>query len=149
MKALRHMKILDLIDRDIIETQEDLTARLGEEGVKVTQATVSRDIKELGLVKAAVGDGRNRYAPPEEPGPEAAERLLRIFRECMVRVESSGNLLVVSTLTATADAVCEAIDGLGWREIIGTMAGERTVFLVVKPPEAAEEVRRRLEGLLA
>ena len=145
MKARRQRMILELISRRAISTQEDLTAALAEEGIHATQGTVSRDVRELGLLKAKAGDGRLRYVPQRQV-EAPADRLLRIFRECVLKVESSGNIVVVSTMTATADAVCEAIDGMALSEVIGTIAGERTVFLVVRPPEAGEVVTERLRG---
>lgn len=150
MKARRQMKILEVIREDVVETQEDLAQRLREAGIQVTQATVSRDIKEMQLVKVPTGDGRYRYAQPEEGALAAqSERMLRIFRECILGVEHSGPMIVVSTLPATASGVAEAVDGLRWREVIGTLAGERNVFVVVKPAEASAAVMERLRGLMA
>lgn len=150
MKARRQMKILELIRDDVIDTQEDLAQRLRAGGIQVTQATVSRDIKDLQLVKVPTGDGRYRYAQPEEGVLTAqSERMLRIFRECILGVEYSGAMLVLATLPATAPGVAEAVDGLRWREIIGTLAGERNVFVVVKPVEAAPVVAERLRNLMA
>lgn len=150
MKARRQMKILEVIRQDVVETQEDLAQRLRDAGIQVTQATVSRDIKEMQLVKVPTGDGRYRYAQPEEGALAAqSERMLRIFRECILGVENSGALIVVTTLAATAPGVAEAIDGLRWREVIGTLAGERNVFVVVKPPDASAAIADRLRGLMA
>ncbi|MHB9146068.1 MAG: arginine repressor [Symbiobacteriia bacterium] len=150
MKARRQMKIIELIRDDLIDTQEDLAQRLRAAGIQVTQATVSRDIKELQLLKVPTGDGRYRYAQPEEGTLTVqSERMLRIFRECILGVEHSGAMLVLTTLPATAPGVAEAVDGLRWREIIGTLAGERNVFVVVKPLEAAPVVAERLRGLMA
>lgn len=149
MKARRQMKILELIRQHRIETQEDLVDRLRQAGIPVTQATVSRDIKELRLVKASAGDGRHRYALPEESGASVhMERMLRIVRECVVGMDYSENTLVLSTLPATAAAVAEAVDNLRWAEVIGTLAGERNVFVCCKPKEAAPAVMERLRELI-
>ncbi len=149
MKARRQMKILELIRDEVVETQEELAERLRQAGIQVTQATVSRDVKELQLVKVPAGDGRYRYAQPEDPSHAGqADRMLRIFRECILGMDNSENLIVVSTLPATAAAVAEAIDGLHCREVIGTLAGERNVFVVCKPREASPQVIDRLKHLM-
>ena len=143
------MKILELIRDESVETQEELAERLRREGIQVTQATVSRDVKELQLVKVPAGEGRYRYAQPEDPSHAAqTDRMLRIFRECILGMEYSSNLIVVSTLPATAAAVAEAIDGLHYREVIGTLAGERNLFVVCRPPEASPQVMERLKHLM-
>lgn len=150
MKARRQLKILEIIRSGPVETQEELAEKLKQEGILVTQATISRDIRDLGLMKVPNGDGRHRYSQAEEPtGNPPGDRLLKIFRDCVLNIDYSENLVVVTTLTATADAVCEAIDGLRVPEVIGTMSGERTVFLVVRPTEAAAMVTRRLMALLS
>ncbi len=140
------MKILELIKNHIVATQEELAERLREAGIKVTQATVSRDIKDLNLVKVPVGDGRYRYALPQNRQElNHVVRLRRVFRECLVSLDYSENLIAVKALSATAPGVAEAIDSLGWEEIIGTVAGDNTVLVVVKPTEATPSVAARLE----
>lgn len=150
MKTRRQLKILELVRNVPVRTQEELTELLRQQGIEATQATVSRDLKELGLVKVPFGEEEYRYAVPEDHGADAqpGDRLLRIFRECVVGVEASDNVVVVTTLPATADAVCEVIDTLRLEPVIGTMAGERTVFVVVRPAEQASFVVERLRQLL-
>lgn len=149
MKPRRQMRILDLIRQHVIETQEELAEQLRQDGIDVTQATVSRDIKELKLVKVPAGDGRYRYALPEDQTMASQfERMLRLMRECVVNIDYSENLLVLLTLPATAAVVSEAIDGLRWPEIIGTLAGERNVFAVIKPKSEAKAVAERLRQLI-
>lgn len=149
LKPRRQMRILDLIRQHIIETQEELAEQLRQDGISVTQATVSRDIKDLKLVKVPVGDGRYRYALPEDQSQASqVERMLRLMRECVVNVDYSENLLVLMTLPATAAVVAEAIDGLRWPEIIGSLAGERNVFAVVKPKSETKAVAERLRELI-
>jgi transcriptional regulator of arginine metabolism len=149
VKARRQIKILELVRNKSIETQEELAEALQQEGIDVTQATVSRDIKELKLVKVPVGDGSYEYSEPEDQLKDIqTDRMLRIFRECVVSMDYSGQMLVINTLPATADGVAEAIDGLRWQEILGTLAGERIVFVVVKPGGAVPEVINRLEKLM-
>ncbi len=149
MKARRQMKILEIIQSTDIETQEELAEALRHEGIDVTQATVSRDIKELKLVKVPSGDGRYAYSQPENQLKNIqTERMLRLFQDCIISMDYSEQLVVINTLAATAQGVAEAIDGLRWPEVLGTLAGERTVFAVVKPSEAAPKVITRLERLM-
>ncbi|MDI3317431.1 MAG: arginine repressor [Bacillota bacterium] len=149
-KAERQRRILEMVQSRVIATQEELAELLGKEGFPVTQATVSRDIRELQLVKLATGDGRYRYAPPQEaPSPARIDQLKRICRESILGYDSSCNMVVIQTLPATAASVAEAIDVLHFEEVLGTLAGERTVFVVVKPPEAADRFLARLADLIA
>ncbi len=146
-KDRRRQRILDLIAAHAIDTQEELAARLEAAGFPVTQATVSRDIHDLRLVKVPAGDGRYRYAPSVSPDPDA--RLLRLFRDCVVSHDASENIVVLNTLPATAAGVAEAVDKLGLPEVIGTLAGERTVFVVIKPKRAVPAFLARIAHLLA
>ncbi len=136
MKMTRHAKIKEIIDKNKIETQEDLAAALRNEGIEVTQATVSRDIKELMLVKVPDANGHYHYAYPKEhnmlltPG-----RLERTFQDSIVSVKSTDNMVVVRTLPGTAQAVAYAIDYMKWPEILGTIAGDDTVFIAVANKE--------------
>jgi transcriptional regulator of arginine metabolism len=149
VKARRQARILEIVRQEIIETQEELARRLEQAGFPVTQATVSRDIKELKLARVRTGDGRYRYAPPEEPAAGVArDRMLRLFRECVTDFDSSENIVVLSTLPATAEGVAEAIDNLRLPEVIGTLAGERTVFVVIKPKRAVAGFLARLRQML-
>ncbi|MCL6595625.1 MAG: arginine repressor [Firmicutes bacterium] len=147
MKPRRQVRILDIVRTSLIETQEQLVEALAREGVHATQATVSRDIRELGLVKAPTGDGRVRYALPDT-GPTPSAHLLEIFRTSVLHVDHSGNTVVLTTLPATAAAVAEAVDSLHVEGVIGTLSGERTVFVVVKPPERSPEVAARLRAMI-
>lgn len=136
MKMTRHAKIKEIIDKNKIETQEDLAAALRSEGIEVTQATVSRDIKELMLVKVPDANGHYHYAYPKEhnmlltPG-----RLERTIQDSIVSVKSTDNMVVVRTLPGTAQAVAYAIDYMKWPEILGTIAGDDTVFIAVANKE--------------
>lgn len=132
MKMTRHAKIKEIIDKNKIETQEDLAAALRSEGIEVTQATVSRDIKELMLVKVPDANGHYHYAYPKEhnmlltPG-----RLERTFQDSIVSIKATECLVVVRTLPGTAQAVAYAIDYMKWPEILGTIAGDDTVFVAI------------------
>lgn len=143
------MRIMEIIRREMVSTQEELATRLREEGINVTQATVSRDIKEMQLIKSPTGDGRYRYALPEDRGPGPnGERLLRILRESVISYDYSENIVVINTLPATAASVAEAVDLLNAEEVVGTLAGERTVFVVVRPKEVAGRFVERMKNLV-
>lgn len=148
MKARRQAKILELIKTSVIETQEELAEALGRHGIPVTQATVSRDIKELQLNKVPTGDGRYRYALPDEIPAGSWDKRRRIFQESVLGVDFSGNIIVVRSLPGTAPGVGSAIDHLGWTEMIGSVAGDDTVLVIIKPVEATEEVAERIKGLM-
>ena len=149
MKARRQMKILEIIRDRVVETQEELAEELRNRGIEVTQATVSRDIKDLHLVKAPSGDGRYRYALPEDQRPSRqADRLRRIFLECLVGLDCSENLILVKSLSGTGPAVGEAVDNLGWPEIVGTVAGDNTVLVVVRSRELTQVVMEKLRNFM-
>ena len=148
-KIKRQNKIISLIQEYEVGTQDELARLLSENGFTVTQATVSRDIKELQLVKIPSGSGSYRYALPDESSyAQRKERIMRLFRECVISYDSSENIVVLNTLPATASGVAEAIDTLEAEEVIGTMAGERIVFVVIKPREAVGQFLERLRNLV-
>ena len=139
MKFQRHNAILELIEKESIDTQELLLQKLQERGFAVTQATVSRDIKELHLIKVSTG-GQYRYANASgkqdvEHGTEA--RLRNIFRESILSVDFAGNMVVLKTLTGVAMAATAALDAMKIEDIVGSLAGDDTVFLVMRSPEKA------------
>jgi len=149
VKTRRHMKIQELIAKGIIHTQEDLAKKLLEAGFVVTQATVSRDIKELGLIKVPGTDDEYHYAIPIEQHPSnIQERLKRMLRETVVSVDDSENLVLIRTIPGNAHALASIIDNSNWTEVIGTVAGDDTILLVVKPKEATGTVCERINGLL-
>ncbi len=148
MKIRRQMKIIELIEREEIGTQEELAEKLRQNGFDVTQATVSRDIKELRLIKVPTGDHSYRYGTPREPQPaNLQERLRRLFRDSAASIDFSENLIVIRTLPGNAMALASVIDGSNWQEIIGTVGGDDTILVIVKPKEAVEAVVRRFESL--
>ncbi|MBO8168228.1 MAG: arginine repressor [Thermoanaerobacteraceae bacterium] len=150
MKAKRQRKILELIDKYDIETQDELVTALRKEGFEVTQATVSRDIKELGLVKIPAGNNAYHYGRPQEQrGTNYERRLRRMFRDSVVSIDHSENLILVRTLPGTANAVASCIDNVVWEEVIGTVAGDDTILVIVKPKEAVPAVLERMNNLLA
>lgn len=148
MKALRHATIREIVENNIIETQEDLAEALSQREIKVTQATVSRDIKELMLIKVPADEGRYRYAFPVENNIAFLQpRMERIFQDSVVGMDYSGNIIVIKTLPGTAQAVAAAIDNTKWPDIIGTVAGDDNILVVVKPIDAVSKVLVKLLAL--
>lgn len=148
MKARRQAKILELIKHKVIETQDELAEALGGQGIPVTQATVSRDIKELQLTKVPAGDGRYRYAMPEEMPTASSDKRRRIFQESVLGVDHSENIIIVRSLPGTAPGVGSALDHLGWTEMIGSVAGDDTVMIIIKPKDVTAELAERIRGLM-
>lgn len=148
MKAIRHARIKDIIENTVIETQEDLADALRKQNIEVTQATVSRDIKELMLIKIPTGDGRYRYAYPLEKNMLFSKnRMVRMFQDSVTGINSSDNIIVIKTLPGTANAVASTLDYAKWPEVIGTVAGDDNIFVVVKPASAVAEIIKRMEAL--
>ena len=148
MKSARHNLILEIIDTMDIETQEELAEELKRRGVRVTQATVSRDIKELRLLKVLSEKGGYKYATVERAEKGMNDRFARILAESIVNIESVNNLIVVTTLTASASAAGEAIDSMKWSEVLGTIAGDNTLLIIARSNEAVEALMARLNTLL-
>ena len=144
MKIARHAKILELIENYDIETQEELAQRLCQEGFRVTQATVSRDIREMKLTKIATEKGRQKYAVITSNDTEVAERLTRVFREAVVKIDYAQNVIVVKTLDGMGMAVAVALDNMQNTEILGTVAGDNTVMCVVRSHNQAAVIVEKL-----
>ncbi|MBC7342192.1 MAG: arginine repressor [Clostridia bacterium] len=148
MKAARQRKIIELITQRPISTQERLTAELIEAGFEVSQATVSRDIKEMGLIKVMGRDGNYYYACPNPEAPNPIIRLKRLFADSVLKIDTSDNLVVIKTLPGVAHAVASCIDGIGWPEIIGTVAGDDTILAVIKNRKLAKQIHSRFSEFL-
>jgi transcriptional regulator of arginine metabolism len=148
MKAQRQQKILEIIEAGNIETQEELARRLEACGFSSTQATVSRDIKELRLVKVLGLDGRYRYAVSGAAEGAFLGRLRSIFRESVTTCEAAQNIVVLKTLSGLASAACAALDSMGLAAIVGTLAGDDTVFLVLRTSEDAENLVGEIQKIL-
>jgi transcriptional regulator of arginine metabolism len=149
LKTERQRAILRLIAEEPIETQLQLANKLKSKGFKVTQATVSRDIKELGLIKIPGKNNKYNYAaPPEHRVTNVLGRLERMFQDSVVSFEESENLILVKTLPGTAHAVASCLDNITWKEIIGTVAGDDTILVIIKPKEAVGEVMEKFRSLL-
>ena len=148
MKSIRHTRIKDIIENKVIETQEELAEELRKKSIDVTQATVSRDIKELMLIKLPTGDGRYRYAFPLEKNVVFSQsRMVRMFQDCVTSIDYSENIIVIKTLPGAANAVASTLDYAKWPEIIGTVAGDDNILAVIKPIQAVEDIVQRLKNL--
>jgi len=148
IKNGRHKIIRDIIENNNIETQFQLTDELKKHGFNVTQATVSRDIKEMGLIKIAYGENAFRYSfPVGMMAGNVYERAKRMFRDNIQKIEGSENIIVVKTLPGVAQAVASCIDGLGWKELLGCVAGDDTIIIAIRERDALNELCRRLQEL--
>lgn len=134
MRYSRQNKILDLIHNHDVETQDKLVALLKKSGYQVTQATISRDIKELQLVKTLAANGRYKYTVSAHQEQPLTERFVTIFKETIKSVAASGNIIVVKTLSGCANAAAEAIDNMNFPNLIGSIAGDNTIMLVIDDP---------------
>lgn len=146
MKTGRQQKILELIKDKIIDTQEELLRLLRECGYDVTQATVSRDIKELRLVKTLDSGGRYRYTSQQHDPSDLSSRFKTIFNESVVSVDSAQNIVCVKCYNGMAQAVCTALDNVQFEGVIGTLAGEDTIFLLCRNEENALALVNELKG---
>lgn len=147
MKTKRHRKILELIKENDISTQEELADILRAAGYNVTQATVSRDIKELALVKVSAGGDNYKYAMPPEVSVSES-RLRFMLKEFVVSYDYSENIMIIHTAPGNANAVASALDTAKWENIMGSVAGDDTILMVIKPKEAMESVAKKLEWYL-
>jgi len=149
MKRYRYNKIKEIVQNRAIETQDELAAALLEEGIEVTQATVSRDIKELMLIKVPTGDGRYRYAlSPEENVLLSRNRISTLFQDSITKVDNALNQVVLHTLPGSAQSVAFAIDHAKWPEVIGTIAGDDTILLISRDEATVELLLSRIAALM-
>ena len=148
MKIQRHAKIVELINQYDIDTQEELARRLNEAGFRVTQATVSRDIRELRLTKVAVDGGRQRYVVMNTPSSELDEKYLRILRDGFVSMDMAQNILVIRTVSGMAMAVAAAMDALNWKEIAGCIAGDDTILCAIRSADDTLLVMDKIQKIL-
>ncbi len=139
-KALRHHRILELVDREPLVTQEDMVRRLAQQGVKITQATLSRDIKELGLVKTAEGYAAPGTLVEAAPGPS----LPHLLREFVIDVREAQNLLVLKTPPGSAQPVASALDSESWPEVVGTIAGDDTILVIASDNKGCKQLAERI-----
>ena len=148
MKVARHEKIKELIQQYDIDTQEELASRLNEAGFKVTQATVSRDIRALKMMKVTGKDGKSRYVILQELPTELGEKYTRVLHDALLTIDQGQNILVIRTGPGMAMGVAAALDALNWEEILGSIAGDDTVMCVARTLEEASSVAERLKSIL-
>jgi transcriptional regulator of arginine metabolism len=148
-RADRERRIREIIAQHPVGTQEELAAALRRQGLAVTQATVSRDIKRLGLVKVTMGDGHSRYVVPDRPSPvDVLRRLRHAATEYVLSVDAGEDLVVIHTLTGRANAVGAAIDEMRWDDVVGTVAGDDTILVVPRRHAMRDLLLLRLRRLV-
>lgn len=147
MKNARHAKILELINEYPIHRQEVLLDYLKKAGYKVTQATVSRDIRELRLVKVATGDGTYRYIASSGASKttHTPGRFETIFRESVVKIDYAGHIVLIKCYTGMANAACEVFDAMHWNDVVGTLSGDDTFFILMRSEDAAKNICTELK----
>ncbi len=149
MKAQRQAKIVEIISNANVETQEQLLQALTDQGFSSTQATISRDIKELRIVKELTSLGTYRYSIPEKDAPPAlSDRLNNIFRECVISVDYAENLVVIHTLPGMANAAASALDAMRSGAVLGTLAGDDTVVIVMREGHAAAAFSGEIKAVI-
>lgn len=147
-KGQRHIKILELIAHNEIETQDELVNTLRKQGYNVTQATVSRDIKELSLVKVPMQNGRYKYSLPSGQRSNPLARLKRALKDGFVHLDEAGQLIVIKTLPGNAHAIADLVDDLDWEGLVGTLGGDDTILLICRSAEVTPEISSRFLSLL-
>lgn len=148
MKTVRQVAILDIIEKQEIETQEELASALNARGIRVTQATISRDIKELRLLKVLTPSGKYKYATGDQADNNLTDRFIRMLAESLLSVSSANNLIVVKTLSGSANVAAEALDSMHWPEVLGTLAGDNTVLLIIRSNEETITVTSRIREMM-
>lgn len=148
MKASRHEKIIELIGKYEIETQEELADRLRSEGYQVTQATVSRDIRQLKLSKIAGENGRQKYAVYEREDTKLGDKYIRVLKDGYVSMDMAQNILVMKTVSGMAMAVAASVDAMKMPEIVGCIAGDDTIMMAIRTVEDTELVMDKIRKMI-
>lgn len=148
MKKSRHAKIAELIEKYDIETQEDLAEFLKEAGFQVTQATVSRDIREMKLSKIPTGDGRQKYVVLKQDDSYLVDKYIRVLKDGLISMDMAQNILVIKTVSGMASAVAVAVDAMKFKEIAGSIAGDDTIMMAVKTVEETKVVMEKIHKML-
>ena len=148
MKTKRQSKILELIRKNDIETQEELLAYLLDDGFAVTQATVSRDIREMKLTKISTENGRQKYAVLNDKTENMSEKYVRVLRDGFVSMDVAQNILVIKTVSGMAGAVCASIDAMNIQEIVGSIAGDDTIMCAIRTNEDAVAIMKKLRKIV-
>ena len=148
MKSRRHAKILDIISEYPIETQDELLTRLKDEGYKATQATISRDIKDLRLVKTLGSDGKYRYVSAAKNSMDIRSNFSSLFSSSVNSIDFAQNIVVIKTLSGMAQAVCAALDSNDYKAVVGTIAGDDTIFIACRSSQLAVSLTEELKKLI-
>lgn len=148
MKKSRHQRIKELVEQFEIETQEELADRLKNDGYPVTQATVSRDIRELKLSKVPIGDGRQKYTILVQSDHYLNDKYIRVLKDGFVSMDMAQNILVMKTVSGMAMAVAAAIDAMKFKEIVGSIAGDDTIMMAIRTVEDTECVMEKIRNML-
>ena len=148
MKLRRHEAIINLVNNQDINTQEELMENLQKQGFKVTQATVSRDIKELRIFKALGKDGKYRYSTGGRNALDKTSGFESLFASSVEEVDSAENIVVIKTMTGMAQAVCMSLDNIDFENIVGTIAGDDTIFVLCRNLKATEEMLNKFRKLI-
>lgn len=148
MKRTRHAKILEVIKKNEVETQEELAARLREAGFNVTQATVSRDIRELKLSKVPAHGGKQKYAALRQDDGYPGDKYVRALRDGYVSMDMAQNILVIRTVSGMAMAAAAALDELKFEEVVGCIAGDDTIFAAVRTVEETRALMEKIRNML-
>ena len=150
MKQNRHQKIAELVSRYEIETQEELAEKLKEAGFTVTQATISRDIRQMNLSKLPTGNGRQKYVILKKENELLSDKYIRVLRDAFVSMDMAQNILVIKTVSGMAMAVAEALDVIGFHEIVGCVAGDNTIMCAVRTVDDTiilmDKLKKIIEG---
>ncbi len=149
MKGQRHIKIRDIITHQEIETQDELVEALRSAGFQVTQATVSRDIKELLLIKVPMDDGRYKYSLPTDQRYNPVQKLKRALVDNFVHIDYTNNLVVMKALPGTANAIAVLLDNMEWNQIMGTICGDDTILMICRTPEDSESLVELIQGYIS
>lgn len=148
MKTRRQSKILELIGKNEIETQEELLNYLLKEGFAVTQATVSRDIREMKLTKIAISGNRQKYAVLNDSVENLSEKYIRVLRDGFISMDMAQNILVIKTVSGMAGAVCASLDAMNLHEIVGSIAGDDTIMCAIRTVEDTATLMKRLRKII-
>ncbi len=148
MKTSRQAKILEFIQTYSIDTQDELLRRLREDGFEVTQATVSRDMKELRIIKTLSKDGKYRYSTGKEEIHDSPTKFYALFSDSTISVSPAGNLIAVKCFSGMAQAICVAMDSIHWDGVVGTLAGDDTIFILCKDEACAAQFSDELRSFI-
>mgnify|MGYP000074328099 FL=1 len=148
MKKVRHGKIIEIIDKHDVETQEELAAYLRQAGYDVTQATVSRDIRELKLSKVPTGEGKQKYIVIKQDDSHLGDKYIRVLRDGFVSMDMAQNILVIKTVSGMAMAVAAAVDAMKFKEIVGCIAGDDTIMMAVRTVEDTQVLMEKIKAMI-